>query len=159
MRDTNSRRRKRSTKISRRGATLVEMAIVMSVFISLVLGMLDLGYGVFKQHVLSQAARQLTRKAVVRGQLAQRLRAWGPEEIDMTADSEHEVISSISNQLVGWNLDEVNVRVSWPDGGNDSRDGDRVHVDISAPFRPTMTFIFGNPSLTLHGKSTMYVAH
>lgn len=153
------RKRKRPTRSKRSGATLVETAIVLSVFITLVLGMVDLGYGVFKQHVLSQAARQLARKAVVRGQLAQRLNAWGPDEIDLTADSEHEVISSISNQLVGWKLNEVNVRVSWPDGGNDFRNGDRIHVDISAPFRPVMTFILGNPSINLRGTSTMHIAH
>jgi len=157
--ETHSDCKKRSNKRSRQGATLVETAIVLSVFITLVLGMVDLGYGVFKQHVLSQAARQLARKAIVRGELAQRFNVWGPEEIDMTADVEHEVISSVSDKLVGWNLDEVNVNVSWPDGGNDPRNGDRIHVDISAPFRPTMTFILGNPSITLRGKSTMYVAH
>ncbi len=135
------------------------MAIVLSVFITLILGMVDLGYGVFKQHVLTQAARQLARRAVVHGQLADRLQVWGPEEIDMRADGEHVIIESLADKLVGWDLTDVNVQVSWPDGDNDPRTGDRVRVQLTAPYQPTMTFIFGNPTFSLYADSTMYIAH
>ena len=91
--------------------------------------------------------------------LSDRLGEWGPTNIDTQADDENEVIRSISNQLVGWKLEEVNVQVRWPDGGNDARHGDRIKVDISAPYRPSMTFVLGNPAIVLLGTSTMHVAH
>ena len=153
---------KRTTTVSRRGrrgATLLETAIAISLFLTLVLGMVDLGYGVFKQHVLSQAARQVARTASVRGQLADRLDVWGPDEVDMQADGENEVVEATAQKLVGWKLEEVNVHISWPDGSNDARRSDRVKVELSAPYRPTLGFVVGNPNIVLRGSSTMYISH
>ena len=141
------------------GATTVEMALALSLFLALILGSVDLGYGVFRQHVLSQAARHLARHAIVRGQLADRLDAWGPDPISDTASSGHEVMQYIAPKLIGWDLDEVQVGVTWLDGDNDVRNGDRVHVEIRSPYRPIMTFIFGNPSIELSATSTMSIAH
>ena len=135
------------------------MAISLSLFLTLVLGMVDLGYGVFRQHVLSQAARQLARRAIVRGELSDRLEVWGPQEISMKANASHDVIDYIAPKLVGWKLEEVDVHVKWIDGDNDFRKGDRVLVELDAPYKPIMTFILGNPSINLHGSSTMYIAH
>lgn len=153
------------TAVRRRGpkkrlaATTVEMAFALSLFLTLILGFVDLGYGVFRQHVLSQAARQLARQAIVRGQLADRLTTWGPGAIAVSADEGHEAAEYIAPKLIGWNLSEVNLEVSWMDGGNDVRHDHRVHVELSAPYRPVMTFIFGQPSIALRASSTMSVAH
>lgn len=141
------------------GATTVEMAIALSVFVTLILGVVDLGYGVFRHHVLSQASRQLARQAIVRGELADELQAWGPAEISVTADAGNAVTDFIGPKLVGWNLSEVSVNVSWIDGDHDVRDGNRVHVKMTAPYRPIMTFILGNPSIDLYASSTMTMAH
>jgi Flp pilus assembly protein TadG len=138
---------------------MVEVAISLTVFITLVLGMVDLGYGVFRQHVLTHAARQLARQAVVRGSMADRMNAWGPQPIKMTADQGHEAVSAISDALVGWDRSEVEVSVEWLDGGNDVTRQHRVQVALSAPYRPLMTFLFGNPAITLEASSTMAVAH
>ena len=138
---------------------MVEMAFALSVFLTLILGSVDLGYGVFRQHVLSQAARQLARHAIVRGELADRLQAWGPDPVAGTASGGHEVMEYIAPKLIGWDLSEVEVNVTWIDGGNDVRNGDRVHVEIRSPYRPIMTFIFGNPSIELSATSTMSIAH
>jgi len=135
------------------------MAIALSVFITLILGVVDLGYGVFRQHVLSQAARQLARQAIVRGSLADELEAWGPTAISATADAGNSVTDYIAPKLIGWNLSEVRVDVAWIDGDHDVRDGNRVQVEMSAPYRPVMTFIFGNPSINLYASSTMTMAH
>lgn len=148
-----------ASRRARRGATLLETAIAISLFLTLVLGMVDLGYGVFKQHVLSQAARQIARQASVRGQLANRIDSWGPDEIEMQADGENDVVEATAQKLVGWNLDEVNVHVSWPDGNNDARRSDRVKVELAAPYRPTLGFVVGNPNIVLRGSSTMYISH
>lgn len=143
----------------RKGATTLETAISLSVFVTLVLGMVDLGYGVFRQHVLSQSTRQLARQAIVRGQLADRLAVWGPEAISIKADESRAVTDFIGSKLVGWDLSDVNIEMSWLDGDNDVRAGNRVKVAMSAPYRPIMTHLFGNPSITLRASSTMAVAH
>jgi len=152
---TQWRRRRRR----RQGAAILETAIALSLFISLVLGMVDLGYGVFRQHVLSQATRQLARQAIVRGRLADRITSWGPEKISITADETHDVTEFIAPKLIGWNRDEVKIEIEWPDGNNDFREGNRVHVQMTAPYRPTLAFILGRLSMDLHASSTMYVAH
>jgi hypothetical protein len=54
----------------RRGATTFETAIVILPFLTIVLGILDLGTAVFRHHVVSQAARQGVRKAIVHGSRA-----------------------------------------------------------------------------------------
>ena len=148
-----------SRRTSRSGAATVEMAIALSVFVTLILGVVDLGYGVFRQHVLSHAARQLARQAVVRGKLSDKLPVWGPHEISVTADAGNPVAEFIAPNLVGWNLSEVNVQMKWIDGDHDVRRGSRVRVELTAPYRPVMTFIFGKPSIDLHSSSTMTIAH
>ena len=60
---------------------LCEAALTLFMFITLVLGMLDLGLWVFRYHTLAQTARQLARLAIVHGSLADRLSRWGPETI------------------------------------------------------------------------------
>ncbi len=58
---------------------MVEMAIVLLLFLTLVFGMLDLGLGVYRFNELSQAAREVAREAVVHGEYADKLGPWGPE--------------------------------------------------------------------------------
>jgi hypothetical protein len=131
----------------------------LSVFVTLMLGAVDLGYGVFRHHILAHAARQLTRQAIVHGALAERTGVWGPESISTKASQTGPIPDAIAASLVGWDLDEVEIQVEWMDAGNDARLGHRVRVAMTAPYRPIMTFIFGNPSITLTATSTMAVAH
>ena len=141
------------------GATTLEMAIALSLFLTLTLGLVDMGYGVFRQHVLSYATRQLARQAIVRGKLADQLTVWGPEDIAVTADADHAVAQYIAPKLVGWRLEEVDIHVEWIDGDNDVRRSDRVCVQMTAPYRPVTTFLLGNPSIELAASSTMTIAH
>jgi Flp pilus assembly protein TadG len=143
----------------RRGATIVEMAIVLMVFLTLVLGMLDLGLGVFHYHVLGQAARQGARQAIVHGNLADRLGPWGPQGFTVTAEDASPLVAAIRPVLAGFDLSQVTIQAEWPDGGNDPSSDQRVRVTVSAPYRPIITFIFGNPTYTLQATSTMFIAH
>ncbi len=62
--------RRRTLMMRRRGASMVEAAIILPVFLTLILGMLDLSTGVFRHQLVSQAARQGVRRAIVHGKLA-----------------------------------------------------------------------------------------
>src|SRR5438552_3651889 len=69
----------------RRGASALEAALTLSILITLVLGMLDLGLWVARQQMLAHAARQIARQAVVHGSLADKLGKWGPTTITTNA--------------------------------------------------------------------------
>ena len=75
------RRRTSTTPSHRHGATMVEMAIVLLVFLMLVFGMLDLGLGVFRYNELAQASREVAREVVVHGAYADKLGVWGPGQV------------------------------------------------------------------------------
>ncbi|HUT14608.1 MAG TPA: TadE/TadG family type IV pilus assembly protein [Thermoguttaceae bacterium] len=150
-----SRRRTRSRNA--RGTTSVEMALVLLLFLTLVLGMLDLGIGVFRYNLLAQAARQGARQAIVHGTLADRLGPWGPQSYSGQGDDSHPVADAVRPSLTAFDPSEVGIQADWIDGDNEFEK--RVRIAVSAPYRPIMTFIFGNPTFTLRGTSTMPIAH
>lgn len=135
------------------------MSVALTILIMLTIGVVDLGYGVFRQHVLSQATRQLARHAIVRGKLADRLEAWGPESVSTKASQSNAVTDFVAAKLVGWDLKEVAIEVEWLDGDNDVRRGDRLRVAMSAPYRPVLTHLFSQASIDLKASSTMSLAH
>jgi Flp pilus assembly protein TadG len=145
----------------RRGATLVESAVVLMVFLTLVLGMLDLGIAVLRYNTLSDAARQGAREAIVHGKLAPagwKGGPWGPATIDVAASTTGiPVVDAITPLLVGFNLSQTRIKVEWPGGGNDLQQA--VRVTVSSPYQPMMKFIFGSQSFALTASSTMPIAH
>jgi Flp pilus assembly protein TadG len=153
--------RLRTGKTVRRGATAAETAVVVLVFLILVLGMLDLGIGVLRYNSVSHAARQAARQAMVHGSLAPAKvqgGPWGPDTIDAKASSSGTpAVATLQPYLFTCDLDKTTVHVEWPDGSNEP--GKRVRVTVSTPYQPMMTFIFGNPSITLQATSTITIAH
>ena len=142
----------------RRGTSLVETSLVIVVFLTVILGTLDLCLGVFRNNTLSQAARQLARQAVVHGSLSSS--PWGPTAYGpVAANDSGAITTALQPYLVGMDPADVTVTVTWPDGGNAPDQGCRVQVALSTPYRPTMTFLFGNPTYTLTATSTMPIAH
>jgi len=135
---------------------MVEFAIVVLVFATLVLGMLDLGYGVFQYHIMAEAARQGARQAIVHGSLADRLGPWGPASYSGNGNDTHPLAQDIRPFLVGMDPDEVTIEAIWLDGGNGL--DERVQVTVGKPFRPIMGFIFKG-SYDLEATSTMRIAH
>ena len=57
-------------RVCRRGAAMVEAAIILPVFLLLIFGMIDVGMGVFRNNLLSEAARHGARQAIVHGAFA-----------------------------------------------------------------------------------------
>ncbi len=159
----------RKRRCARRGATIVEMAIVLLTFLTLVLGMLDLGLGVARYNSLAHAARQGARQAIVHGSMADRLGVWGPATVEFSLSASPpsivlpstdaaDIAAFIQPTLVHFNPAEVTVKVKW-ESGNEF--GQPVTVTLSAPYRPMMTFIFGNSvsPIKLTAESTMSIAH
>lgn len=146
---------------SRRGATLVEGAIVLMVFLTLLFGMLDLGIAVLRFNSLSEVARQGAREAIVHGKLAPagwQGGPWGPTTLDVSASTTGiPVVDAVRPLLVGFNLDETRIKVEWPSGSNDL--GQPVRVTVLGSYRPVTPFVFGTAGFTLSASSTMPIAH
>ena len=162
VRVRGSRVRRLCRRPNRRGATLIETAITILIFLTLVLGMLDLGIAVFRHQMLSHAARQLARQAIVHGELADRLGEWGPATFSGAANDSNPITSdlsdgqSLADYLVGLDPASVTVLVEWLQGNALESP---VRVTLTSPYQPIVTFIFGNPTITLSAVSEMQIAH
>lgn len=152
------RERAAGERTARLGAAMVEMAIVLSVFLLLVLGTMDLGIATYRYNTLSQAARQGVRQAVVHGSLAPpAMPAWGPATYNGTAGDGSPYAQAVSPMLAGFNLNAVTIKVEWPDGGNAIQQ--RVCFTVTTIYYPIVTSFFPNSSYTMRAVSTMPVAH
>jgi hypothetical protein len=142
----------------RSGATLVEGTVVLGVLFLLVLAVLDLGILVFRQHVLSAAARHLSREASVHGSRATLLGPWGPTSIGPVAASHTgPVPSAVRPELFGLNPAQVTVTAEWPDGTNEA--GARVRITLATDYRPVMASVFGTAPRRLTAASTVPISH
>ena len=137
---------------------MAEAAIILPAFLTLVLGALDLGTGLFLQEVVCQAARQGVRRAIVHGRLAApRQTSWGPAPYKGKASGSDEIAKSIQPHLTVLDPAKVSINVDWLDGGNDPQE--RVRVTVSTSWTPMITSIFGIQPWTLSAASTMPIAH
>jgi Flp pilus assembly protein TadG len=140
----------------RRGVALVEAALVITPLLVLTLGLLDLGIGLYRFHILSEATRQLARQASVHGQYASVLGKWGPSSYTSTATSTSSIASAVRPYLVGIDPSTVSVSVQWPEGSNQLEKA--VRVTLTNTFRPLITSWFGG-AITLRAVSEMKIAH
>jgi Flp pilus assembly protein TadG len=141
------------------------MSIILTVFVILTFGMLDLGMGVYRYHIISNAARQGARQAIVHGANSTTLGVWGPTTIgpvaanssgvaivDSTGDSDNR--AGLKPLLYGCDLSQTNIKVEWIDGSNAV--GKRVRCTVTSPYTPFMPFL---SSVSLSAASTMPIAH
>ena len=147
---------------NRRGAAVLEMAIILGIFLVTTMGMLDLGVGVYRYHLIAQAARFGARRAIVHGEMASQLGSWGPATIDVAATASEEPIvdgaeDGIQPMLIGCDLSQSRIRVEWLDGSNGFED--RVRVTVTSPYTPLFLFILSNTTINLTASSTMRIAH
>lgn len=146
------------SKNEHRGAASAETAVVLLVIVTLSLGMFDLGMGVFRNNICSQAARQGARLAIVHGKLAPpQLLEWGPSTYTGTGSSGDAIPTAIRPYLAGLDPAQVTIQVEWLDATTEFEG--RVRVTVSTPYQPFLTFVFGNNSYTVSGSSTMRIAH
>lgn len=152
----------------RRGATVLEMALWLGLFLLITLGMLDLGLGVFRYHIVSQAARLGARRAIVHGELATALGVWGPTAINTTGDDQSTPIMidspedpplavGLGDLLVTCDRENTTVDVEWPSGSNAF--GEPVRVTVTTPHTPVFAWIFPGGTINLTASSTMAIAH
>ncbi|HEU5116479.1 MAG TPA: TadE/TadG family type IV pilus assembly protein [Isosphaeraceae bacterium] len=147
----------------RRAGVLVETAISTSVFVTLIIGTVDLGIYVFRIHVVQQATRQGARAAIVHGSLASSTwngGPWGPTTygpVTVSGNTSDPRVSAISRFLSGVDTSKVQVTYEWPDGSNLAEK--RVRVTVTTSWTPIFASIFGAGTQTITSQSTMLIAH
>ena len=143
---------------ARRGATMVETAVVLSTTLMFVLGAFDVGLAALRFNFIAEGARRVARAAIVRGELSSDVTAaWGPGTYEGTADDSHPLANVLREVIATLDPADVLLRVEWIDGGN--RTDDRVRVEIRALHRPAVTWITGGQNLELRATSTMKIEH
>lgn len=142
----------------RRGATMIEAALLLMIFTIAVLGMCEIGFAVFRYHTAGEAARQGARLAIVRGELAEpEMTVWGPTEYLQAASTDDEKCNAMRNHMTGLDIPGTFIHMEWLDGNTEV--GGRVRVTVTTPYRPMLTAMLGSADWTLSGTSTMYIAH
>jgi Flp pilus assembly protein TadG len=142
----------------RNGATAVECAVVLSAFLVILFGMLDLGLAVLNYNTLTEASRRLCRQAIVHGQLASpQMTVWGPTTVSGTAADGTPYARALSPELATFNLSNVDYAITWPDGTN-SLDS-RVLVTVTYNYQTMMPLILGKSQISLQATTTMHVQH
>lgn len=143
----------------RRGASAIEAAFALPIFLLVVFGVLDVGILVFRQHQLTTAAGFIARQAAVHGSKASKLGVWGPGSLSGTAADDSAIAKLLARYTTGARPDAVRYEVSWPDGGNEAASDHRVRVRVSATQQPIVTGLFGADPLTLASSTTSVIAH
>jgi Flp pilus assembly protein TadG len=140
----------------RLGAAMIEAAIVLTSLFILTVGLLDFAVGVYRYHILSEAARQLARNAIVHGEFSTVLGKWGPTAYSNTANASHPIANAVRPYLVGIDPAAVSVAVQWPEGSNQVEKS--IRVTLTTAFHPVLTNWFGS-SMSLRAQSEMKIAH
>jgi Flp pilus assembly protein TadG len=143
---------------ARRGAALVECALVLPVFLLIIFASLDLALVVFRYNALSAASRQLARESILHGALAPPQRTtWGPARFMATGADATEPSQVIQRYLATFSPAAVRLQIDWLD--KDTQPDDRVQVTLTYSQTSLTGNIFGYGTLNLQATSTMRILH
>jgi Flp pilus assembly protein TadG len=132
----------------RRGATIVESAFVLTLFLFLVFGIFEFGRVLMVRHLLDNAAWNGARLAVA----------------GTNTQSTANITSSVTNTVVGQQLSNVNVQVYLTDtNGNNlganwssAAFGNLIAVEITADYRPMLpTYGILSSKITMKARTIM----
>lgn len=139
----------------RKGATMIETALILMLLLVMVFGMLDLGLLVVRRTLVANAARQLARQASVHGSMS--LSPWGPETLECAAYDNDPIANTVRSRLGALNMDDTTLRLEWPDGTNEPEG--RVRATVSMTHLPLIGLVLGNTPWTLTSTTTVQINH
>jgi Flp pilus assembly protein TadG len=147
------------------GNNLIEYALVFMFFMSMVLGIVDFSRALYTYHFLSNAAREATRYAAVRGSTCNYDLSCSAATPDTgPAAPGNTVIQDYVATIVPPGLNSTNLTTtpSWPGTGTictvANNPGCPVEVQVSYNFTFVVPFIRTTP-LTLSSSSEMIIVH
>jgi hypothetical protein len=150
---------------------MVEGSIILTTFVTLALGIIDMGIAVFQYHLVSEASRQAARIASLHGSRAPATwdgGTWGTTAYSGAGDSSDTIAAAIrgTGAFAGLNAKDVTISMEWPQGSNDAAPPspgipgtNTVQVTVSSEWAPLMLFLFGKKTVTLSATSVMPIAH
>jgi len=135
-----------------RGTNLVEYGIVLTLLLTMLFGIVDFGRALYAYHFVSDAAREGTRYAMVRGSTCQGCTA-----------SSTDVQNYLDNVPAGIDASQLSVTTTWnPAGysncnGNPKAPGCIVQVQVSYNFNFLLPFM-PYSQLTMKSSSQMTIS-
>lgn len=130
-----------------RGQALVEFSLAIIVFLVMVVGLFDLGRGVYTFNGVSEAAREIARRTVVHPGIA------------LGASPEAQEVIAIQRGLVPGMGNPTFACVDVTGAASTHspcRSGDYVWVTVTATYRPVALLGLGGP-ITLSSSSSMQI--
>lgn len=131
-----------------RGATLVEMALVSLILFALLIGIVEMGRVAWAREVITSAAREGARYAIVHG--AGSNNPSGPGENDAAVEAR------VRKHCYGLQPSAVTVTSSWPLGRNDARS--TVKVEVRYLFTSAAGALIGRRTIPLIASSEMLIS-
>ena len=131
------------------GAAALEMALIGSLVLLLIVGILDLGIAVYSCISIAESARAGARYAAVHGSKA--TLNCGPTANDSNVEA------LVRSHAAGLMKSRLTVNSSWPEGGNTP--GSRVNVSTYYDYPLITTWFFGKPSIKLCASQSMIILH
>jgi hypothetical protein len=164
-------------KTKRPGTSMAEAVVILIVFLILIVGTFDIGTAVFQNNLLSAAARNAARLAIVKGAKSPPANGgwsgrWGPwtgtiyprsnPYTVQASKSTDPIARATLPYLSGMDPRAVTINVQWLDANN-SVSNDRtkvikVRVTVYTPYQPLSTF-FVSTAIPLSASSTMLISH
>ncbi len=128
----------------RRGASIVEFALVFLLLMLVVLGLMDLGRGIWTYTTVAQASREASRYIMVHGS-ANRTTAADIENV-------------VARHAIGLDASKLQVSTSYDD--EDSKRGDTVDVSVRYDFQLlTAPLVLQSGTITLAANSRTVLAN
>jgi Flp pilus assembly protein TadG len=140
--------RLRQMRCVRRGATMVEMALICGVFLMLLLGMVEIARAMWAREVITSAAREGARYAIVHG--ANSANPSGPGQNDPAVEAR------VRRHCYGLEPGRITVTSSWPLGRNDN--SSTVKVQVRYAYTSAAGALIGRRNMELSAASEMLIA-
>ncbi len=155
-----------ASKRSRHGAITLEFGLIIPLFVTIVSAIFVGGIRVYQTQQYAAMAKFLARKAIVHGQNADKLGPWGPSTISGSFGDGTPVGALMASKFNNNQPIAIYYKLTWPDGGNNGLQGDRVTVTIaswdlssSAISTPSTSTGSGGGLLGYTAGVTMNIAH
>ena len=145
------------------GSNIVEMALVSSVLLAVLFGIVELSLALYTYNYVSDAAREGTRYAIVRGSSCSILTNCGvtSAQIQTYVQNLGYPGMNAANTTVNttWFSPSTTTPVTWTACGSTcNAPGDAVQVKVTYSFKLSIPFV-PNSTLNLHSTSLMVIAN
>ncbi|WP_417850619.1 TadE/TadG family type IV pilus assembly protein [Thalassoglobus sp.] len=143
-------------KQCRRGASVVEAAIVLPVLLMVLMVALDLALMVLEYNTLAEGSRKLARAASLRGEYSEpEITSWGPETYSSSIAEDSVQTQIVKPICVTMPHQEVTVQLEWLDGVNEA--DSRVKATVSYVHQPVFGLL--GADLPMQSSSVVRIRH